>query len=426
MSISFSSALYQTPGAQRFLNTLTDDLANRRSLLALLPVGIDPVEIWSTLRTELWRRDFGFEEISLPDLPQDHVPVAALSKALGVNWASPETPRTIANLMTAKNLPDIVQLEGFGQLTDTTRRDWTMFLTQWRQVSQNMADRGHIPMALCMIAPAVAVLPRIPESGVHLAVHWWWGFPSALEMHLLCRQGSEGAPWDAAARWREHLLPALAGSDISLVEYLWDSLRLSLEGLAARLRSFAEQRGWAADALHEWGAEELAASPAQNRSSQLLSPPARFRALWARGALSWTTEYGLELHAAALAVLGRNEELGHRLWRGQAELLLPLIDHTRLTLCDHLTRQYGHDWPIRWYQPVSPEEDAAVRNSPLACQWGYLEWLLKNCAHLQSEQDWLPLVSLSRWIRNEMAHYRPITFGDFEGLWREMNELPTR
>jgi hypothetical protein len=390
MNISFSAMFYQLPSVQQFLGTLADELANRRSLLVLLPTGIDPAEVWSILRGELWRRDFGFEEISLPSLPENHVPAVALGAALRVRWPSPETPRTIANLIATENLPDVVQLEGLDQLPPPAREAWTTFLAQWAQANQTIADRGGDPTALCMVVPATAVLPKLPESGVYLAVHWWWGFPSALEMRLLCRLGNEvGGNRDTVAQWREHVLPALAGNDVSLVEHLWNDLALGESDLTTRLRSFAEQRGWNTTALQAWGTDELVATPGHHRDYPTLVPPPPLRTLWAHGAVGWTAEYGVELHTAALAVLERDQELNHRLWRGQAELLLPLIDHVRLSISTHLTRLYGPDWPLRWHQPESPEEKAAVRNSPLACQWGYLEWLLKNCASLRSESHWL-------------------------------------
>ncbi|HWQ14177.1 MAG TPA: hypothetical protein VNL77_15370 [Roseiflexaceae bacterium] len=163
------------------------------------------------------------------------------------------------------------------------------------------------------------------------------------------------------------------------------------------------------------------ASPPQPEGLQLRTqPPLSRLELWAHGIVGATPEYGIELHVAALAALGRTEEIRHRLWRAQARTLLPLIDHVRLQICEELTRTYGPDWPIRWRAPLSDEEEQAVRISPLACQWGHLEWLVKNCADLRAANRWRSLVSLCRWIRNEIAHYRPVGFGDFESLRREV------
>ena len=424
MSISLRSTFYQLPSVQQFLNTLATDLADRRSVFVLLPIGVDPTEVWSMLRGELWRRDFGFEEISLPNLPESHVPAVALGNVLRVRWPAPEAPRTIAHLITAENLPDVVQLGGLDQLPASAREAWTSFVVQWAQASQNVADRGKEPTALCVLVPAPVMLPSMPESSVYLTVRWWWGFPSTLEMRLLCRLSNQSGDRDSVAQWREYVLPALAGNDVSLMEYLWDELALFEESdLVFWLHSFAEQRGWSAAALQRWGSGELFTGSSRNPGHLALAPPPPLRTLWAHGTLGWTPEYGLELHTAALAALGQDQELNHRLWRGQAELLLPLVDHVRLSLCAHLTRLYGHDWPLRWHQPESLEERAALRRSPLACQWGYLEWLLKNCIPLRAERRWLPLVSLARWIRNAMAHYRPVTFHDFDGLQHEMKRL---
>jgi hypothetical protein len=45
-----------------------------------------------------------------------------------------------------------------------------------------------------------------------------------------------------------------------------------------------------------------------------------------------------------------------------------------------------------------------------------LEVLLKHGTFLRAERHWLPLASIVRYVRNELAHYRPITFRDFEGM----------
>jgi hypothetical protein len=49
--------------------------------------------------------------------------------------------------------------------------------------------------------------------------------------------------------------------------------------------------------------------------------------------------------------------------------------------------------------------------------------LLKHGAFLRAERHWLPLAAIARYVRNEIAHYRPITFRDFEGIWREMERV---
>jgi len=136
--------------------------------------------------------------------------------------------------------------------------------------------------------------------------------------------------------------------------------------------------------------------------------------LWAHGAAQATVEYGIEPHPAVLFVLDRRSELQHRLWRGQAELLLPTLDGIRLDVCSYLTRIYGPEWPVKWRRPDHPREEKAVLENPLACEWGYLEWLIKECFELRQEQRWLRLVTPASRIRNTIAHSRTISYSEYE------------
>jgi hypothetical protein len=368
-------------------------------------------------------------EVSLAGLSGARAPVAVLSEALGIDWRPPEIPRTLGNLLDMEPLPDVIFVEHLDNISPPICQDWVGFLRQWTQACQTRADRGAPSTALCMVVPACAVLPQPPESSVYLAVHWWWGFPTVLEMHMLCRSRSAQDGWDPAGRWREYVLPAVTGGDIDLAMYLWDELHTSedrhasMEGLLRRLCAFAAQRGWTADMLRTLGAGEAIMTASRDYRRVQHVPPLELRSLWAHGVIGWTLEYGLELHPAALAVLQRREALQHRLWRGQAELLLPFIDQIRLALCMYLTRRYGPDWPVREYLPESRDEEATVRHSPLACQWGHLEMLLRQGAFLRAERPWHLVASIVRSVRNELAHYRPITFRDFESILRESERV---
>ena len=424
MKITLPNYAYQIPSIQQFINALADDLANRRSLFVLLPKGVDSAEVSSFLKAELWRRDFEYEELVLSDSSKNLPPLSFLSSTLGVQWPSVEMPRTCTNFFNiSHNLPDVILLEGLDMLPENLFANWLAFVEEWVQASHSMADRGHKPIALCMIMSAAPLLSHMPDTDIHLGIYWWWGFPSALEIRLICRLYSNNENWNNMARWREYLMPALVGSDISLVKNLWNDLNLNIESISERLISFGEQRGWDKEALNSWGANDLNSTFSSMHAHFMVSPPEYLQRLWAHGALSWSQEYGIELHAAALAILERTEELKHRIWRGQAELLLPLIDQCRLSLCERLTHSYGRDWPVKWDKPKSKEENDAVQKNPLACQLGYLEYLLKNYNHLRSGKKWLPLVSIARGIRNKMAHYHPAAFGDFETLLRKVHEV---
>lgn len=409
------ATLFELPSVQRFLDRLIEDLSSERSLFVLLPTGVSLRHFGDYLRAELARREFSFQELSLAAPGDDQPPLSALSENLDIHWPAEDTPRTIENLLRTQQLPEIVILEDLDQASKAACRNWGSFLAQWARVCQSWIDDRIYAPALCLLGTATSLLPEIPESSnVYLAVHWWWGFPSALEMHTLCRWSS---PVDAIIernRWRECMLSSIAGGDFLLASELWDVARLDEASLPDVLCSVAAKRGWHRDTLLSWGVDERDASHYSTLFREALHPPKELRALWAHGVVGQTAEYGIELNAVALAVLQRYDELNHRVWRGQAHLLFPLIDRIRLDLCNILTRRYGPDWPVRWIRPQLEAEEKAVLQNPRACQWGHLAYLLENQTPIDLESQWSSLAIAIRYIRNHMAHFKPISFHDFE------------
>ena len=422
MRNAFTQALWQIPSVRSFLRCIVDDLVNRRTTLVLLPDGIAPLQVDENLQYELRRLDLRARHVNLSTLPPDRSPLPALVEALAVKWNSARVPHTIANLMKSAALPEIISLEGLDQLPAPRRDAWTDFIVQWARASQSVADQGRAPTALCSVLPAGIVIDRIPEEDIYLALHWWWGFPSVLELRLIYRASCAPGEWDTRARWQEYQLAGIAGNDLDLIDHLLDSSNLDVAGLTRKLEMFAAERGWTQGSLEQWGAN-VHASASQSRARSGLAPPVDFRKLWACGALATTQEYGPELHSAALALLGRTQDLRHRLWRGQAEMILPLIERVRLAICDYLTSNYGADWPSRSKPPNIPEEWEGAQSNPLAAEWGHLDWLLGNCSDLRREKNLSNLVSRSRWIRNEVAHCKPISYCDFEEFLHEAERI---
>ena len=418
-----SSIFYQFHSVQNFLSRLIEDLTDKRSLLVLLPDQLDPTELVSALQAEFRRREFEFEKVSLARLSnsQSYAPITVLSNALEIEWPSADLPHTIMNLMETENLPDFILLEDTGELSSQDCADWSSFLVRWAEHCQHRVNQRLPITALCLVRPAAGMLSHIPENKVYLVVHWWWGFPSALEMRILCRLMTSTDNRDIMNRWREYVVPALAGNDIFLASNLMEpDVLCNVQTINGCLQDFAEQRGWEAENLRILGLDEEISFHDTGYSPV---PPHSLRTLWAHGIMGWTLEYGLELHTAVLAVLGRQGELSHRLWRGQSELVLPIVDRTRLEICEYLTSFHGPDWPVREHVPDSPREEEIVRENPLACQLGHLDFVLQNSSFISSKQRLTTLISLCRWIRNQIAHYRPIAFKDFESFFSEVRKL---
>jgi len=415
---------YQIPSLQHFVNRIVDDLAEGRNALILFPAGISSDDIWPPLRSLLWYRDFDFKELQLGHLGIGISPISFLASVIGFQWQDNNVPRTATYLLeNAKQTPNLVYLDGFDELELSDRQKWLRFLVEWARASHSAADRGQRPMALCIIAEAREILEFLPTTDIYLGIYWWWGFPSALEMKLLCRYVADGRDSPMISSWKEHLLPVLVGSDLGLAKHLWETFPPDTDKIIRKLRDYSDEQGWDAQFLKELGSSDLRLSPIDLYAQCLSEPFEGLRRLWAYGLVSFTPEYGLQLNSSALLVLGQKQEVLHRIWRGQAELLLPILDQTRLTICNELTRKYGGNWPYRWIKPNTAEEEEAVKKDPLACQFGHLEYLLRTCRHLKPQRAWLQTIKCARLMRNELAHYRPVDFRDFRRLVKAVQIL---
>ena len=120
--------------------------------------------------------------------------------------------------------------------------------------------------------------------------------------------------------------------------------------------------------------------------------------------------------ATLIFLMGLWDDTYHRIWTGQAELLMPRIDSFRLQICDYLTERFGKSWPTSWIAPITEDEMAAVKENPRACQWGHLSKIFDVAPKLKSLTNLYKAVKFVRVVRNELAHFRPIKNYDFRKL----------
>jgi len=411
------------PSVQNFIEALREDIANRRSLLVVLPSSVNADDIWALLRSNISAREFAFDEMTVADLPTHKPLLVCLKAAVTMQWKAGTEPLSIKHFYEhAENYPDVVYFEGFDSLQPGRRKEILNFLAQWADAGHLCADRGVEPMALCIMTSCPEAVFDTPSTDTHLNVHWWWGLPTALEVKLLCRLLNHNRD-DQACQWIEGILPALAGSDTKLADHLWDERNMTVESLLQRLRDYAAIQQWDMKELRDAGIEAFEEIFAfQNGKSALLRSK-EAKKLWSAGALYWTPEYGVQLSTAVLALMGKEKEIRRRLWRGQLEYLLPMIDRIRLAICERLTALYGTAWPYQWEKPKYEEDYEAVKKDPMACELGYLHYLLKACGKMKRDRNLLPLVSQANSVRNELAHYRPVEYWQYERLMKETEML---
>jgi len=231
---------------------------------------------------------------------------------------------------------------------------------------------------------------------------------------------NEGGKNEFSTLWPEFVCSAAAVGDLHLLENLWENFG-SNKSLNDQISIYAKQLGWDKKSLFE--VNDLLKYQFGNGRFSYDIPLKILIKPWAEGVISYIPERGLCLQTAALALLGLWDDAQHRIWTGQTELLMPMIDSFRLKVCDFLTNKYGKSWPTSWTQPGSHDEFVSVKDNPRSCQWGHLSKIFETVPKLNRLQNIAKSVKCARQIRNELAHFRPIKNRDFRRLSRLLAEV---
>lgn len=426
MTTIWRSGHFHAPSIEHFLDKLTSDLQEGRSLIVLLPNSTKPTEVRRALAQRLDAAEWKTMTLRLREVEDIPQAIEELARPLGIEWQPAKIPRTVDNLLRLHRTqhPEeevILFFDGLDRIGEAARAIWLELLIRWSDTTHAIANSA-VPIAtLCLIDQAESLLTHLPNSMLYLQLHWWWALPSRIEVQLYCHNLLDPGEEREANLWREYLLPHLAGNDVDLLQYLWNRLFCEPQEVTACLAGYAQSRwpdtqvtrseltahGWAERPARQWRQPE---------------PPLEFRRLWADGVIASSPEHGVELHPAMAAALGHRQTVYHRLWRGQAALILPLLDQIRLTLCTYFTGKYGHDWPICWGEPVGEERDMLAEN-PLASEWRFLHKVLKYDPVPSELRRFIPLAKQGLDLRNCLAHYQPVAYQAFEEFWREQKGL---
>jgi hypothetical protein len=413
MSTTLNKAYFKLPSVHKFVQRIVEAAINRSNLLLLIPDLIDKGELLEVISRALWKEEIYLLTIDLPaSLPEGDFLQYLAKTCLTGDY---HKPSQITDLMDNLEFPDVVILNASRQLAPEFQTAWIDFLATWAGASQQQANLARRQSVICLLVDSCQInLARLP-SDVYLQALWWWGFPSALEMSLLCRQDVNAPPDIFRDRWREKLLPSLAAGDIHLFEHLWEHILHDEVSLGKAILEY--ELPFQCDEQEKRVLQEIVLS--RNGYRQVTPgdpPPVRLRALWAKSYIYHTVEFGTELHPKVLARLEETDLIRHRLWRGQTELLLPIIDRLRHNICADLTTALGDDWPWRWDVPDDEEERYAVQNNPFSTQLGYLLHLLKHNNKFIKFNRWVSALDIAHDIRNDLAHFGLVSFRKSEKL----------
>jgi hypothetical protein len=411
---------YSLPSTQAFLDAIARSVV-QNVVIVLLPDNLSREMVGRLVRNRLdMIAGFSFGELTDPGQSD---PLAASAEAMNASWESDRTRRNIENLLCCADLPDLLYVNRIG--SDGSR--WSDFIEGWANERLKLRNSGRAKApSLCVIAKLRDFGFRLPQTEEGITYQWWWGFPSTLEMRLACRIVNEqdGNSFEVG-RWREHIVPGLVGSDVQLALEIWTEVDKDIEHTIGSLRDFWAN-GEEPATISSMDALVEAVKNYQGAFAIGQELPKDFWEPWAKGRLVYTPEHGLEVHPALLAHSGHRVEVEKRLWRGQAELLLPVLNEIRLRICAKLTDAYGSDWPFKWREPASGYDLEQVKITPLATELGHIHYLFTTADQghpLNAVSHLSGLVLNARNMRNQVAHNKPVVYRDFELLCQKRNRV---
>lgn len=390
------SIVWELPGSRSFVRRAGLTLRDGISLFCLFP---------SRMEAD------SFQDQLLHHLEQELVLRVRSVDLRWINEGSPfeilrrllpegRTYQYLEQMVSDPELPQVILISHLEGRETGEIQDWVKSLARWAEACRSSGSLN----SLGLLMPFDLIKDtRFPLTDVRLTYAVWPGAPSALDVRVLCRSISEET--NAEAQWREYLLASLSGSDLQLAESLWEYTCEPVATLLLVLEQYARSRNWSPDEIRKQ-LQKWRPVPA----GQLLVPEPHangfnlIRCGWA----VYTPEYGEEIHTAALIMLGRQQEVIHRIWRAQAALMLPMIDDIRRRICNHLADRYGSQWVVidneHFELPLDMGKLKRYFDLLPSTSWEKKQWG-RGIAQVWS-------------TRNELAHYEPVSYATFHEIWR--------
>ncbi|NOK17821.1 hypothetical protein [Corallococcus carmarthensis] len=412
---TLDEAVAQLPSFRHFADAVARDALGGRHALLLTGGAVDESYLRSGVEAALLRNQGpSLRPVFLSDCDVGEPPVSFLARVTGLS--EDQLHPKLKSEATGDDFQPVYEvflLEGLERLPPARAEPWLEF---FRLTAKYGGSASHVfVLPLCRLPRALAGM----TSDTRLALYWWWRRLSVLDMRLVCRLGEQSPANSPETVWREAVLPHLVVGDLSLATQLWDTVLQSEAVLMSALREHGRQRGLEAVSLRE--AIRRRGRPGRDLGQE--GPlPATWLPLWEMAAAQCSVEHGPELTVLALAILEDVSGLRSRMWRGQAELLLPLLARLRMAICQILTDKHGRGWPLRYGKAwMDEEQQRLAAEDPLSTEFGPLELILKRAE--VGGQRYQAIAQALRLMRNLLAHNMAVSFGDFKDLWQMREEL---
>ena len=396
MSPDLSTAVWSLPGPRKFIQKIGQDLRRGVSQIIFSPTSSQVASFKESLLECLEKDCFlRSETIDLSSSTQ-----LEPFDLLQATFPGLSGSQYLEKSVEAPDLPDVIFLENLAHGSTGYIQDWINAIDRWAEACRSSGSMHSLVLLLKMVDPAKL---KLPSKDVRLNYRVLAGTPSSLEVRLLCRMATDEI--DAENQWREFMLASVAGNDFSLVDLLWDEVFNPVESIIKALKIHGKNNGW--QKSNDFFPRNWRPKPPGFDLS--LSPNEKSFGYLGSGLTIYTSEYGEEIHPCLLALNNMEQEIVHRIWRAQASLLLPAVDDVRRRICNYFTNKYGEDWAII---------DKKLFASPL--ELGELKTFFDYSLSDASweKRQWGSGVYQTWNIRNDLAHYTPVSYIVYEKFWR--------
>jgi hypothetical protein len=390
--------IWTLPTAIQILSNLREELSQGVSLCIVVATPTDLLEFENVLRDALLIQDC-LMVCSLDLRDFESINLASLQKAI---TGEKSEAVSFEQFIQSETTPNVIFLKGFDEISAQIQKDTITFIRRWADSCHAISEKK----SLCLIVSGSLAdkINDLRKSTTMLKLIYLAGIPSALEMQLICRAYSGGEFTSPEAHWREFLVSSLAGSDMDMAYLLLQSNLDTIDDINCVLREYAELNSWKRSTfvkdLKTWVPLAGGMKPEIPQNVENMK-------LLRKQTTVYTPEYGEEIHPAGLALLERYDEIKHRVWRSQTNLVFPIIDELRIRIFSLLRNKLV----ITWEHEEIPEI-------------GELKYSLDQLpAYSFERKRYYDIIRHARDIRNKLAHTEVITLREYSILWNSLQKI---
>jgi hypothetical protein len=142
MESDLSRAIQRLPSVVRFSERIVEDLTNGRSVIALLPFGIDPQWVVQIIHSAFFTNSIRYREYLLEGAASGKSCAVQLSETAEVVGNNGLPPWSVRSLMEAKSLPPVFILKLAGDVLSKSIAEWLCFTSEWARLAHQRSNQG--------------------------------------------------------------------------------------------------------------------------------------------------------------------------------------------------------------------------------------------------------------------------------------------